>query len=218
MKTVLLLALVFFAGVFFAADANATANFADAGAVSAAAPVPVPKWAAGCNFGIERKISSSKWITTVTSTISNNGGAACSMKNLIFEDYLSSEFGKPWEISYSPQIIRIQNRSVRFLFAAFAPGEKKTLVYGVPFYVSDLHIGKFTQGLLYPVKDENESVRQAFAPSVRTVAGSDSSYDATVTITAVGVFIILSSGIGVIYYFERKKKEKTDSENGKKEN
>ena len=216
MKPAILLALLCFAGLLIAV--NSTANFTNAANGSAMAPAPAaPQWTANCSFSIERTISGTRWGTTITSVITNDGGASCSPKNLIFEDYIPPEFGEPWKISYSPQFVRMQNRSVRFLFAGISPGEKKTIVYGVPLYVSDLQMGTFGSGLLYPVNEENESARQALAPIGHSSVNPQSVYDATVAIVAVGVFIILSAGIGLIWYFEKKKKERGNSDGGKNE-
>ena len=203
MRLVLALLLLCFACIAGAEAENASANSTNL-TLGTAGDV---QWGSGCSFSIDRKITSTKWLATVTTVLSNDGGNGCSLRDVIFEDSLPLQLGAMGRMSFSPNPVKIENRTVWFAFASFAAGESKTLVYGSrPAAVSP---ADFSAGEIYRKSEQNSSNRPAIIPvAIGKQFDALSLYEAAFATAAVGTFIILAAGIGAIYYLEKKKNEK----------
>ena len=124
MRLVLALLLLCFACIAGAEAENASANSTNL-TLGTAGDV---QWGSGCSFSIDRKITSTKWLATVTTVLSNDGGNGCSLRDVIFEDSLPLQLGAMGRMSFSPNPVKIENRTVWFAFASFAAGESKILI------------------------------------------------------------------------------------------
>lgn len=159
---------------------------------------------AGCQFGIDRKITSDRWLTTVATTLTDEG---CQLANATFEDQVPPEFGSIYQMAFFPRVNSSSNRTLRFVFASFGAGEAKTLIYSAPLQVPDFSRADFTPGLVY-YRIGNGPQQKAIPAAAGQQARGQGAYDAALTLSAVGTFIILAAGIGLIYYLEKKKREK----------
>ena len=152
---------------------SVSGGIATTGTDSSTSAYQIPINGASCPVSVDRSITSTDSLSTVTTTLVNNGGAGCTLSDFVFTDTVPTTFANMSEISFSAQYSSQNGQAVTFGFPSFAPGESKTLSYSVQRWAKTSSVSDFTaysMSAKAPAPAAPSAPQQNAAPPVKNPA------------------------------------------------